>query len=369
MSPSCQHARPAARHAVPVSRFTRGLVLLLAVLLLSSGCTMLPREEETLAPPLQIPEKVSYETLEVKKGTIERKLRATGRFMSVSQANVQLTEQGGRLETIHIRIGDTVKKGDLLVTLDVAALADDIRLQEIAVERSRLSLERLKKEIEAEAATADPALAPAAVEAKRVKNAYDVQMAQLDIETNRLRLEGLRRAYEESRLESPIDGKVTYVADFITGDYIDTYQTVVTVADPTQLQLRYAEERVGEFMTGMPVVVTYDRQEYEGTVVMTPVDQPLDAKESMKQTVLIDLPALPEDARIGADAQIIATLERSEDTIVLPRYAINKNFGRTYVNVLVDNIREERDVEVGIQSETEVEILKGLELGELVIIR
>ncbi len=349
--------------------FCRGVVLAMMCVFLFTGCTMLPREEETLAPPLKIPEKVTYETIEVKKGTIERKVRATGRFMSVSQANTQFTEQGGRLEAIHIRIGDTVQKGDLLVTLDVASLADDIRLQEIAVERARLSYERLKKEIEAEAATADPALAPAAVEAKRLRNAFDLEMAELDIETSRLRLEALRRAYAESRLLSPIDGKVTYVADIQTGDYVDTYQTVVTVADPTQLQLRYAEERVGEFMTGMEVVVMYEREEYEGTVVMTPVDQPLDAKESMKQTVLIDLAALPQDARIGADAQIIATLERSEDTIVLPRYAINKNFGRTYVNVVVNNIREERDVEVGIQSETEVEILKGLEIGELVIIR
>ena len=362
--------RSPRNHSVPKNGgwYTR-LVSALLCLAVLTGCSMLPQEEETLAPPLKVPEQVTYETLEVKKGTIERKLRATGRFMSVSQVHAQFTEQGGRLETIHVKIGETVKKGDLLATLDVASLADDIRLQEIALERAQLGYERLKKQIAADAAMTDPALAPATVEANRIRNAYDLEMSALDIETNRLRLATLKRAYTESRLISPIDGNITYVADYITGDYIDTYATVVTVADPTQLQLRYADDRVGEFMTGMEVVVNFDQQQYEGVVVMTPVDQPMDAKESMKETVLIDLGELPEKARIGADAQIIATLEHSEDTIVLPRYTLNKNFGRTYVNVLVNDIREERDVEVGVQSETEVEILKGLEIGELVIIR
>ena len=165
-------------------------LLCLAVL---TGCSMLPQEEETLAPPLKVPEQVTYETLEVKKGTIERKLRATGRFMSVAQANAQFTEQGGRLEAIHVKIGEIVKKGDLLATLDVASLADDIRLQEIALERAQIAQERLKKQLAADAAMSDPALAPATVEANRIRGVYDLELAALDVETNRLRLTALKR--------------------------------------------------------------------------------------------------------------------------------------------------------------------------------
>jgi len=119
----------------------------------------------------------------------------------------------------------------------------------------------------------------------------------------------------------------------------------------------------------MKVTVNYDNAPYEGEVVMTPVDLPIDAKESMKNTILVAATGLPEGIRIGSDAQIVAVLDQRSDTIVLPKYALNKNFGRTYVNVLKNNLREERDVEIGIQSDTEVEILKGLEIGEQVIIR
>lgn len=41
--------------------------------------------------------------------------------------------------------------------------------------------------------------------------------------------------------------------------------------------------------------------------------------------------------------------------------------GRTYVNVLKNGIRQERDVEIGIGTPTEVEIRQGLAVGELII--
>ena len=46
---------------------------------------------------------------------------------------------------------------------------------------------------------------------------------------------------------------------------------------------------------------------------------------------------------------------------------VNSFANRKFVNVLNDGIREERDIEVGIQNNTEVEVIKGLEEGELLI--
>ncbi len=318
-----------------------------------SACSMLPQEEETLAPPLKVPEKITYETMEVKKGNIERKIRVTGRFISVAQTNAQFKERGGRLSELKVHIGQKVKKGDVLATLETQTLGDDIKLQKIALERSQLAYDKAKKLYDADGGI----------------NKYDLDMARLDVEANQIRLRALQRAFNESQLISPIDGDVIYAANLKTGDWIDTFSTIITVADPTILQLRYSEDRVGDFIKGMLVDVNVDNVTYAGEVVMTPADLPIDANESMKNTVFIGLDEMPETARIGGDAQIVAILDAKEDTVVLPKFALNKNFGRTYVNVLKNNIREERDVEVGIQSDTEVEIVKGLEIGELVIIR
>jgi RND family efflux transporter MFP subunit len=352
-----------------------GVRILLAAfstaILLATGCSMLPQEEATLAPPLKVPEKITFETVEVKKSTIERKVRVTGRFVSVSQSNIQFTERGGRLEIINVKIGQTVKKGDILATLDTETLKDDIKLQNIALERAQLGYNEARRVLAAEngANSSNPDMPRVDAESRKRQLQFNVDMARLDVEANDVRLQTLMRALNEAGLPSPIDGDVIYVTDAKVGDWIDTYSTVVTVADPNQLQLRYSDDRVGDFVTGMKVTVTFDEIMYDGEVVMTPIDLPIDAKESMKNTVLVAVTGMPADVRIGGEAQIVATLDLRENTIVLPKYVLNKNFGRTYVNVLKNNIREERDVETGIQSDTEVEIVKGLELGEAVIIR
>lgn len=345
------------------------LAFVLSMLLLNTGCALLPEEEEMLAPPLRIPEEVTFETIEVARGTIERRLRASGRFISVSQENVQFTERGGRIDAIHVRIGQVVRKGDLLVTLDTANLEDEIRLHEIYLERAKISYDRLRDVAEVREAFADPGRSKAELELERVQREHDLNLAALEIETNNIRLVGLRRALAESKLFAPIDGNITFVSSVETGEYINAFTTLVTVADPTRLQIRYSDDRVNDFSMGMEVQLTVDRVEYTGTVVMTPFELPADASEAMQETVLIEMDELPETARIGGDAQILAILERREDTIVIPRFALQRIFGRTFVNVLVNNIREERDVEIGVQSETEIEILNGLEIGELVIIR
>ena len=43
--------------------------------------------------------------------------------------------------------------------------------------------------------------------------------------------------------------------------------------------------------------------------------------------------------------------------------------GRKYVNVLENGLNNERDVRIGVETATEVEILEGIEEGEEIILR
>ena len=63
------------------------------------------------------------------------------------------------------------------------------------------------------------------------------------------------------------------------------------------------------------------------------------------------------------------TLEMSENAVVLPKRVIHSYSGRTYVNILVDGLKEERDVQTGIQTSTDIEIVKGIDEGDQVIAR
>jgi macrolide-specific efflux system membrane fusion protein len=82
---------------------------------------------------------------------------------------------------------------------------------------------------------------------------------------------------------------------------------------------------------------------------------------------MLEVFGLPEGIRMGEPASIVLTFEKRENVIVIPRMLVNSFANRKFVNVLNDGIREERDIEVGIQNNTEVEVIKGLEEGELLI--
>ena len=333
---------------------SKSICIVLISLLLSTalaGCYFFPKEEEVLAPPIKLPEKITYDTLEVTRGTIENVIRVNGNFVSINQKDLYYVKSD-RLKEIYITPGQEVKKGELLAELENDSLLNEIQLQEIALKRSQIVYEDAKANYEI-------------VGGSRTS----LDLAELDLEANRIRLERLKTELEKCKLVSPIDGTVVYVANVRQGDYVNAYQTIVRVADPSQLQLRYSGDRVTVFRLGMDVVVEINNKHYEAEIVMTPAEAPDDADEETRKSVLIDVHELPEGIRLGQSASIMLTLERKEDVIVIPKLLVNSFANRKFVNVLKDDIREERDIEIGIQTNTEVEVVKGLQEGELLIMR
>lgn len=313
----------------------------------------MPVEEEVLAPPVKQPQQVTYETMEVKKGTIERKIRCTGYFVSVSKEDVFFRYSGGRLNKIYFKYGDKIKKGDLIAELEAGAITDRIALQQLVVQKAQLSYDKISAQTEVNGGGGK----------------YELEMAEIDLEMQKLTLSNLYKELEKSKLISEIAGNIVYVKDVKQGDYINAYDVIATIADPKALQLMYSENRVSEFRDGMKVDVEIDDAQYIGEVVATPSDAPLNADEVTKKSIRIKVDKLPDTIELGDDASFSLTLEKKENVIILPRQVINNFVGRKFVNVLVDGIREERDVELGIQTDTEAEIIKGLEVGELVIVR
>jgi len=330
---------------------TRGVLLLIIMTLLMtslSGCYLFPKEEEVLAPPLVEPPEITYETQEVKKGVIEKKITASGTFVSIEQANMFFKHRGGRLKKIHVKVGDYVEKGQLIAELDSADLENQIKQQEIQLKKAKTRLQQVK------AHSGDK---------------YERSMAQYDVELAQLILDNLKRELNECKLTADISGNVVYIDHNVNvGDYVNAYQALIRIADPTQLQLQVTSN-TDDFKLGMEADVTVRKETYKGKVVMTPADVPLDVPENLRDIVRIEVEDLPEDVKLGENAQVSLILDRREDVIVVPRNLVRNYMGRKYVLVLEDGLKVERDVEVGLETATEAEIMKGLEEGELLIVK
>jgi membrane fusion protein, macrolide-specific efflux system len=372
--------------------------IVLTILVALSGCVLMPKEEEVLAPPLKEPPKVAYSYIQLKKGTIERKVECAGYLISVSQVNLSFKNQTGRLKAIHVKEGDKVKKGTIIAELITDNLENQIKQQEILCEKMKTAYETVKsngkkdlellelqlynsrkhlsnmesidgvysKEQTDEAGTRVKELE---IQYQKAQVSYQssLKSAEADVELNSLQLDSLKQNYANSRLVSPIDGTIDYIIDADEGEYIDIYQTVVRVADPKDLQVQYSEEKVSDFQLGVKVSVKFNDESVNGTVVATPMDMPQDANENTKKSIRIKLEKIPAEAEIGEAADITLILERKENILIIPRNYMHYVGARKFVNVLEDDVKKERDVETGIQDALEIEITKGVSEGEKII--
>lgn len=313
------------------------------------GCYFMPKEEEAIAPPLIKAPEVTFDTIDVQKAVIEKVLTEQGKFVSVSQQALSFKYRGGNLKAFNVSLGTNVKKGDVLAVLDTDSLESQVRDQQLNVRKSEIWY---NLELANPNATKD-----------------SIELKKIDLEAAKNRLKDMQNELDKSKIVSPINGKVVFVEKVNFGDYVSANKTLITIADPTKLQLEYTGGDASNFKVGDQVSVKYSNKEFNGKVVMTPATVPPDADKDLKTSIRVSVDNLPADVSIGDPASIVLVQARKEDAIKIPRGLINNYSGRNYVYVLEKNMKVEKDVEVGIQTATEAEIIKGLNVGDKVIVR
>lgn len=330
------------------------VAVMLAASLALTGCSLLPLEEEALQPPLVQPAEEQLDIVNAAKGNIQTFLKGTANFVSASMDTLSFKESGGRLKSINVTVGQEVKAGDLLARLETGDLDLQIRLQLLNVERARLQYDQAR--------------------ASGV-NATDLRLREIDLERESMLLESMKNRLDQSQLYAPITGIVTFVESLNAGEFINAYQSIVTVADPSKIQLTYVAANTKDLLpveAGMPVSLKYKGKDYKGKVLQSPSGVPLEADgakaERNSVTIIIGMDDEPDGVQIGHSAELNIELQKRENVIVLPRSAIRSYMGRSYVQVAEGDRRKEVDVEVGLTTPTEVEIVRGLEEGQQVIL-
>jgi macrolide-specific efflux system membrane fusion protein len=325
------------------------IVSIVVLVFFLSGCELFPKEEPLLAPPLMKPVEVSYSTVKAKRGDIVKTVRGSGSMVSVESKYMFFEPRGGRLKEIHVKLGDEVKKGDLLAELYTDDIENQVKQQELTLRKTQITYNQLKA---------------------NGASKYDLEKAAIDIEIARIRLNQLKKERDQSQLVSDVDGVVTYVDMRLSpGDNVGAFQNIMRIANPQSLYLAYSGSNMSSFVMGAEVEVKINDKLYKGEVISTPSSVPPDGDDNLKNYVGIKVIDLSDDVKMGDNAQVTLVLEESKDTIILPKQAVRNYMGRKYVNILEDGLNNERDVEIGVETATEVEILKGVEEGEEVILR
>lgn len=315
-----------------------------------SGCSLLPKEEEPIPPPLVKPAEQTFDVVAVKKGELSIYFKGIATVVSKSQEEA-FFKQGGRLSAIHVSQGDTVKKGQLLAELG----SDDLKLR---LELQRISYERTQLDLQS---------------AIKGGNEDSIKAKKLDMKAVELQLEALQQQWDSLRLLAPIDGVVTYLADVSPGQIMNAYDTVVTIADPSRIQLVYTASDPAELSSlqpNMPVEIKINEQEIKGKVVQTPSSAPISSDQAVndKNSKMLIVNSENLKGEIGEMAELKIFKQRQENVLIIPKSGLRTYLDRKYVQVLDGDRRKEVDVEVGMSTPTEIEIRRGLEEGDQIVL-
>ncbi len=330
-------------------------ILFIVIVLIVSGCSILPKEEEVLAPPLVEPAQIEYDTVTVEKGEIVRRVQGAGTLMSSDLHDLYFTRDGGRLKEILVSEGDLVQSGDVLAEIETSTLALEIQQLKIDLKKAELRLEQLR---------ADKA------------DKYSIEIAKLDIESIQNRLNHLNNELASSKIVAPVNGTVVYVSDIQQGEYIGAYETIMRVAETDQLQIRYtaiSENDIRDVNVGMEVNIKIQGEIVKGEVIQTPQEVPHEEfqlnPELYSKSLLIGSDELPAELNAGDIVEIEIITARKENALIIPNNALRNTGDRYFVQILEDNSRREVDVEVGIRASTQVEVVTGLEEGDTIILK
>ncbi len=178
------------------------------------------------------PEPIEVKVIKADSGRISSRIRATGVVQSERVVHVSATQQG--TVSLHgVKVGDVVKRGQLLMTIDDTEALAEIREQELKLKAAAMSVESARVQLRER--QQDRNLGGGAQEAVRQAR-LKLSNEQLAWEQVSQRLDTLRMRLEHRKIKAPIDGMVID-RRVHEGEYVQEGAQMLVLASNTEREI------------------------------------------------------------------------------------------------------------------------------------
>ena len=307
------------------------------------------------------------------KSDLGASVKATGVVRAPTDAEVRVGVQSpGVMRRLHVRVGDSVEKGQLLAEFESRALKAKCGQAEAAVKSAEANL-RFE--------TLDAARKRMLVEREVLatseldRTERDLALSQAALAETRANLATVRAQLEETRVFAPISGIVASIATH-EGENVTAglaAPTLLTLINLKRLETwAYVDETdVGRINIGQQArftVDSYPDREVAGHVVSI-YPKPEIRDNVVDYIVVLEIePSKDVTLRPEMTANVKITLDRRNHVLAIPRRAVHRELGRNFVFVPSGNSSVQRPVTLGARDDTFTEIVDGLHEGDAVLL-
>ena len=333
-------------------------------------------------------------TVVVGRGDLERTVLASGVLEANSLVSVG-AEVSGRIEAVHVALGQEVRKGDLIAEIDSLDQENAVKTAQAVL----AGIEAQKRSQEATLAKAEAALARnqqlnanslvSQTDLETAQAAVDSAQAQIDqlaaqIAQSELSVESAELDLARTRIVAPSDGTIValLVDEGQTVNASSSIPTIVKIADLDTMVIKAeiseadvvrveAGQRVYFTILGEPdIKIDATLREVEPAPTSISSDT-ASSDSAVYYNGLFDVPNPDHKLRISMTAQVTIVLDEVEDALVLPSGLVSRKDpqGNTIVAVYdpASQTVEPRRIEVGLNNNVMAEIKNGLSEGEQVV--
>ena len=262
------------------------------------------------------------------------------------------SEVSGQITDILVKEGQHVKKGQVLAKLDDRDY--QLRLESI---QANYDLARIEHKRISELAE------------KRIAATTDLDKIDAQLKSLKSQLSEAKLALERTKIKAPISGRLNEIEAKV-GDWMGVDKPVAQI-----LQIGNVKVTVG--IPESDVDAVFNLKEADVTIEALS-NMPVKGKKiflsrspgTMARLYNLELVVPNPDGRIlpGMFARVEIVKQTFKDAIVILLYSVITQNDEKFVYVEKNGIAEKRKVELGLLSNSEIQILKGLEPGDHLIV-
>lgn len=332
-----------------------GIIICVGAGLIGLGIhTFTPRENEELNKIEDVKPQESKKALNVngqiiKPHLITDQLFVSGKLMPDEEVDLSF-EASGKIIDINFTEGSSVKKGQLLAKVNDSQLQAQLARLEAQMPLAEDRVFRQNALLQRDAVS---------------KEAYE--QVKTELATLHADIENVKASIAMTELRAPFDG-VIGLRQVSTGAYASPTTVIAKLTKITPLKVEFAvPERYARQIrkgTNLTFKIEGKLEEFKAQVYAT--ESSIDP-ETHTLTVRAIYPNHNGLLLPGRYADVSLKQEEISDAIAIPSEAIVPEMGKNKVFVYRSGKAYPVDVEIGIRTESEIQIVKGLSAGDTIL--
>lgn len=289
-------------------------------------------------------------------GSVERYINTIGTLVPCDSVDLK-SEVNAKVDEILFSDGSIVKKGDLLIQFDESQAQAEVKEAEAHYRQKKVEYELLEK----------LAGKGAAAKIKKEEAFSNMQMASAKLNSAKVNL-------EKHRILAPFGGMIG-IKNISIGQYIQSGMDLVKLVDnhPLKVDFSVAEVDIDKIYVSQEVDIYVGGDAFQSYSAKISAIEPESDKvsHSFKVRAILDVPEeIAMNSQIlkpGRFVKVRITVNEGEQGIVVPESAVEKSGNENMVYIVSDGMAIRRLVTTGMRKDGNVEIVTGVNEGDLVI--